>query len=559
MKMCLSISNDAMKGFVTLSGSFIAKGELTIKLPKIPVVKATIHAQVPSDTYANTPTTLVSEGAKSGDHSMEVGSKTDHDSQHGLTPSTTATRSASQSSNGTPEDETADAVQQSSSTPQAAAASGTVNLPPVPLPQTAIGTHQLLHSYRPPGHLTQPYFLEQLRDVQNHTVEALHRLEDYWPFVEEMHVPDTLPADPCVHPASATKLEENQKMARLIKVQDAARSLRTLLDLITHHLRASIEAMAQPSKEKLYPYRVCDPKIFSPALSEDFVIEFYIRESQLVCAAYALHLTGSGGLASGANSHGGPGGSGGLVNYIQQALPGGSSPVVTTGTPVLSRTVSLASHTPLSINLAEGSDGKGSGVSTAAHGEVVPGSHSPAVTLSSTGESVGEAHHSALPQLPQQPPMAHAQHHLHGGLAAAGPPIPSTSVPSLPHSASQPPLYPRSSSSGQVHTTGAHSGVGELGSGETVVLPSSSKVGQTSKGGINKYRGKIATTLEDKMIQVESSKLNEISSRLVFAQNLCQRLLHFLDVQESIAPFSSLGATVSKSSTASTHGAATAF
>ncbi|KAF8982057.1 hypothetical protein BGZ52_002255 [Haplosporangium bisporale] len=194
--------------------------------------------------------------------------------------------------------------------------------------------------HRPPGHLTQPYLLEQLKDVQNHTSQALMRLDDYW---------------------KAGVVGSNQPLPKDIK--ESTRPLKTLLELLQRHLRAGIEAMAQPNKENLYPFRVCDPKIFSPALSEDFVIEFYIRDSQLVCAAYALQLTG------------------------------GSS------------------------------------------------------------------------------------------------------------------------------------------SGISVVLPASSKVGQTGKGGI---KGKVATTLEDKMIQVQSSKLSEISSKLSAAEGLCRRLLHFLVLQESV-------------------------
>ena len=51
----------------------------------------------------------------------------------------------------------------------------------------------------------------------------------------------------------------------------------------------------------------------------------------------------------------------------------------------------------------------------------------------------------------------------------------------------------------------------------------------------SKYRGKIATTLEDKVVQVQSPKLAEISARLIHAENLCRRLLHFLVLQGSVA------------------------
>ncbi|KAF9365936.1 hypothetical protein BGX34_007436 [Mortierella sp. NVP85] len=47
-----SPNNDILKGFVTLAGSFIVKGELTIKLPKLAAVKVAIHSQIPSNASA---------------------------------------------------------------------------------------------------------------------------------------------------------------------------------------------------------------------------------------------------------------------------------------------------------------------------------------------------------------------------------------------------------------------------------------------------------------------------------------------------------------------------
>lgn len=51
----------------------------------------------------------------------------------------------------------------------------------------------------------------------------------------------------------------NQQLPKDIK--ESTRPLKTLLELLQRHLRAGIEAMAQPNKEKLYPFRVCDPKV----------------------------------------------------------------------------------------------------------------------------------------------------------------------------------------------------------------------------------------------------------------------------------------------------------
>lgn len=108
----------------------------------------------------------------------------------------------------------------------------------VPTPQ--VNTHQVLHSYRPPGHITQPYALEQLRDVQNHTAQAIFRLEDYRKWRGE-----------------ATNVGEGSTL----DIKEITRALKTMLELLERHIRASIEAMAQPGKEKLYPFRVCDSKV----------------------------------------------------------------------------------------------------------------------------------------------------------------------------------------------------------------------------------------------------------------------------------------------------------
>lgn len=127
-------------------------------------------------------------------------------------------------------------------TPAATAPSSTATTgsttPTVPAPQ--MNTHQVLHSYRPPGHVTQPYALEQLRDVQNHTAQAIFRLEDYRKWRGD-----------------ATNVGEGATL----DIKEITRALKTMLELLERHIRASIEAMAQPGKEKLYPFRVCDPKV----------------------------------------------------------------------------------------------------------------------------------------------------------------------------------------------------------------------------------------------------------------------------------------------------------
>ncbi|KAG0282998.1 hypothetical protein BGZ96_012641 [Linnemannia gamsii] len=351
-----SPNNDSLKGFVTLSGSFIVKGELTIKLPKLPVVKAAIHSQISTGISATQPPSTASNpsatggdtassassvtgalGGGTGETSPEdphaagtggadaskvdegQGSQQLSSTAQGLAAAIGAATGVGVGSLVAPTPTSTSATTASSSTATTVSAgSGTV-----PTPQ--MNTHQVLHSYRPPGHVTQPYALEQLRDVQNHTAQAIFRLEDYRKWRGE-----------------ATNVGEGSTL----DIKEITRALKTMLELLERHIRASIEAMAQPGKEKLYPFRVCDPKIFSPALNEDFVIEFYIRDSQLVCAAYALQL--STGSSSSQISTGNA-----LTTYLQQALPGASS----TSTPTLPHAVQSSSSALTTGAASGGSSG----------------------------------------------------------------------------------------------------------------------------------------------------------------------------------------------------------
>ncbi|KAK3846914.1 MAG: hypothetical protein J3R72DRAFT_432696 [Linnemannia gamsii] len=537
-----SPNNDTLKGFVTLSGSFIVKGELTIKLPKLPVVKAAIHSQIPANISATQSLLTASNAALAGGAGGTSSSassvagglagagstgetspeethatttegattpKTDDGQQPpstalGLaaaigaatgtgtgalvapaltsTATTTPTVGASSSSS-----TTASATAAPSTTASATAAPSTTGPGASSVPGPQMNTHQLLHSYRPPGHVTQPYALEQLRDVQNHTAQAIFRLEDFRMWRGE-----------------STNVGEGASL----DIKEITRALKTMLELLERHIRASIEAMAQPGKEKLYPFRVCDPKIFSPALSEDFVIEFYIRDSQLVCAAYALQL--SGGTSTSTQSSTGNA----LTAYLQQALPGASS---SASTPSLPQQVTMSStttgssgasgdhhHAPVSsASIHNGHTGTGT-VAGSRGGHGTPRPSSPMHHHTASGHPSHASHQSHLTQ--------------HGGGVGGGGNGSGGGRPTKPWSPARSPSAPQIS-----HHP------------EPVVLPTSDKIGQTSKGGINKYRGKVATTLEDKVVQVQSPKLAEISVRLIQAENLCRRLLHFLVLQDSVA------------------------
>ncbi|KAF9346548.1 hypothetical protein BGX26_001926 [Mortierella sp. AD094] len=338
-----STNNDTLKGFVTLAGCFIVKGELTVKLPKLPVVKTAIHSHVPSNAVpssslpsntastvapasTSTPSTTATTGATEGTECSNKEATQAPTSQEGSEgskgdPQQTSIQGSDQALQQVQDISTSEntATTTQASVPKTTITSETLIDPTMP-PPPPTNTHQLMNSYRPPGHLTQPYLLEQLKDVQNHTAQVIFRLEDYWSRGNE----DTLSRLLRKQSDGASTSGESMSTSTTVQVssaqdiKEATRSLKTLLELMERHLRAGIEAMARPRKEKLYPFRVCDPKIFSPALNEDFVIEFYVRDSQLVCAAYALQLSG-GSNNSGATS-------GGLTSYLQQALPGSSTP-----------------------------------------------------------------------------------------------------------------------------------------------------------------------------------------------------------------------------------------
>ncbi|KAI8349250.1 hypothetical protein B0O80DRAFT_460027 [Mortierella sp. GBAus27b] len=465
-----SPNDDILKGFVTLAGSFIVKGELTVKLPKLPVVKVAIHSQVPSNASLPLPTigtgATTSVPATSPDAcwvpepsvntSGPAANEEDTVRTSAVAPPRVSLATAERTGSGSKSGEEVDphvAVQGShqflqnalESLPRTISAtnSGTATPPAGVVPQPPLNTLQLLHSYRPPGHLTQAYLLEQIKDVQNHTAQAIFRLEDYWngdciKLIHGLQNRHGESKDANQEPSSGSPAEKGVASAR--DIEEATRPLKTLLGLMQRHLRAGVEAMARPEKEKLYPFRVCDPKIFSPTLNEDFVLEFYIRDCQLVCAAYALQLAAS------------------------------SSPTTT----------------------------------TTAGATTTPGSS----TSTSPGASSDSQHSSNHPPSSLHQPSTHLTSGDQGKTGQGTPGVPSSSH-HPPGSNVGPPL------------------------GETVVLSSSSRVGQTTKGGVNKYRGKVATTIEDKVVQVQSSKLVEINSRLAHAEGLCRQLLNFLVLQES--------------------------
>ncbi|KAG0056317.1 hypothetical protein BGZ83_005685 [Gryganskiella cystojenkinii] len=491
--------------------------DMTIKLPKLPMVKAAIHSQIPitesvvpttgsSDSTAKTTTAgTASIAATTAETRLgpEASAVTPEqpeskDGEGRLPPTDAQTRTQGNLAVSSSTSVGAQSASVTTTTATATVAQGSVAPVQSNAPPAIANTLQAMHN-KTPGHLTQPYFLEQLKDVQNHTAQAIFRLQDYW------RIPGVVPTGSTTDAASRLGAGG---------IKESTRALKTLLELMQRHLRAAIEVMAQPSKEKLYPFRVCDPKIFSPALNEDFVIEFYIRDSQLVCAAYALQLTG------GSN----PSGGGGLASYLQQALPS-STPTASPIPPSQPTLTSMApgantsdTHpSPSMPQLPQAAYGHRTGLSTSSSLNAPP-SHSSVGVGNSHGHHGEDGHGAKSGQATPRPSSPVLYHH------------PSTQQHPQQQSSAGGKSYPWSPT--RTPPTGLeHHGAsgGGSSSSDSVTLPPSSKIGQTSKGGI---KGKIATTIEDKMVQVQSPKLAEISSRLVHAENLCRRLLHFLVLQD---------------------------
>ncbi|KAF9575793.1 hypothetical protein EC968_001580 [Mortierella alpina] len=489
--------------------------DLTIKLPKHPVVKATIHSSIPHSAAVPAASTLFTTTATL---SSNAGSSTVASSTSSVTgaPSTTdgvEAAVAESSSRGAETDRSSpDGLQEERQKPSQDVQQESGQL----LQTAAIGNpqnaHQLLSTYRPPGHLTQPYFLEQIKDVQNHTAEALYKLQDYWRHIVRMGEQK----NETRAKASSSSQHQDQDSETSSEIAESIGTLKTVLELMQRHLRAGIQAMAQPGKEKLYPFKVCDPKIFSPALSEDFVIEFYIRDSQLVCAAYALQLTGGSYMSSSGGGGGSNSSSGGaFVSYLQQALPGASTPTMASTSSMLTVAPSVKQSaegfiphsSPQQPPTVYGGSGSGSGVVGGAH--LSASNVTTASVVGHGGGGNGAKSGQGTPSTLQHHHTSAAQPSHQRQLSSGGPiqQLPQTTGAKTPSSS-----FPWSPSR-TVSVTDVHSNA-SVGppSNESVVLPPSSKIGQTSKGGINKYRGKIATTLEDKVVQVQSPKLAEIKS-----------------------------------------------
>jgi len=100
---------------------------------------------------------------------------------------------------------------------------------------------------------SNPYHLEQARNCQNYTWLAIDLIE------------------------------RNSGLTSLCNMSNF------LKDVLKYVKQAQL-AFCLPSEAKSFPYRVCQPKHFTPPLPEDLVVEICIDRIYIVCHVYALDL-----------------------------------------------------------------------------------------------------------------------------------------------------------------------------------------------------------------------------------------------------------------------------
>ncbi|KAI8140837.1 RAVE subunit 2/Rogdi [Fennellomyces sp. T-0311] len=61
-----------------------------------------------------------------------------------------------------------------------------------------------------------------------------------------------------------------------------------LLETVCQYTDRARLAFEYPSESELFPYKVCQPKHFTPPLKEDLVIEFCVQDIYVVCNTYGL-------------------------------------------------------------------------------------------------------------------------------------------------------------------------------------------------------------------------------------------------------------------------------
>ncbi|CAG8682990.1 12748_t:CDS:2, partial [Cetraspora pellucida] len=102
----------------------------------------------------------------------------------------------------------------------------------------------------------KPYFIEQQIDAQNYITLALDALE------------------------CSNNLNTKEKCYEL-------------LDTVLKYISNARYILTCASEEKLFPYKICDPQMFSSKLPEDLVIQFHIEGPCIVVSVFALQFHSS--------------------------------------------------------------------------------------------------------------------------------------------------------------------------------------------------------------------------------------------------------------------------
>lgn len=107
------------------------------------------------------------------------------------------------------------------------------------------------------------YFLDQIYDARNHLLAAIEEVESYTAWTP-----------------------------------DAAY---TVVPDLSDQISKAIAALSQLNPSKAFPYKVCDSRLFDPALEADLAIEFSVKARSVVASVYALRYInpGHGGFGSG--------------------------------------------------------------------------------------------------------------------------------------------------------------------------------------------------------------------------------------------------------------------
>ncbi|KAK9703249.1 hypothetical protein K7432_010836 [Basidiobolus ranarum] len=80
---------------------------------------------------------------------------------------------------------------------------------------------------------------------------------------------------------------EELEFGRFPRYKDAVKNH---LESILNFINRGIESLHKVDEEKLFPNKVCDPKMFQPELPSDLIVQFYVKGSAIVANALTIQL-----------------------------------------------------------------------------------------------------------------------------------------------------------------------------------------------------------------------------------------------------------------------------